>query len=114
MTITITTEDVGPALVVALDGRLDSTNAKSLEEELMPLIGARNAVVLDFEKLTYISSAGLRTILLTGKRLRGNAGVLALCNLPPSIREVFEISGFLSIFQVHDNRAAAVEAVSAR
>lgn len=112
MTITITTEDSGPALVVALEGRLDSSNAKTLEGELMPLIGDRAAVVLDFAKLTYISSAGLRTILIAGKRLRGNAGALALCNLPPAIREVFEISGFLSIFEVHDSREAAVAAVS--
>jgi anti-anti-sigma regulatory factor len=51
-------------------------------------------------------------VLLTGKKMRATRGRLALCNLPEPVREVFEISGFLSIFSVFDDRGAAVAAVA--
>ena len=108
----IETETDGDVVVAALVGRLDSSNSKDLEQELMRHIDGRDAVVLDFRRLDYISSAGLRVVLLTGKKMRASRGRLALCNLPEPVREVFEISGFLSIFSVYDDRGAAVSAVA--
>jgi anti-anti-sigma factor len=105
-------ETAGDVLVVVLEGRLDSSNSKEVEQELMQAIEGRHAVVIDFAGLSYISSAGLRVILLVGKRMRAARGRLALCSLPSTIREVFEISGFLSIFDVHDGRDEAVSAVA--
>ena len=68
-------------------------------------------MVLDLARLDYISSAGLRVVLLLAKKLKQAGGALALCDIQPSVREVFEISGFLAILTVCDTRAQAVAAL---
>lgn len=100
-------------LVATLAGRLDSANYKDVETELIAAIEGQEAVVLDLARLTYISSAGLRVILLAGKKMRSAHGKLALCALPDPVREVFEISGFLTIFDVYPDREAAIGAIGA-
>ena len=66
------------------------------------------AVLLDLSSLSYISSAGLRAILLIGRQLRKQKGTIAVCSLSPIVREVFEISGFDKIFPVYENQEAAI------
>ncbi len=107
--MSITAERDGNALVLQLQGRLDSTSSAAAEAEILGQIGtAAPHVVLDFSRLDYISSAGLRVILVTAKRVKQAGGTMVLCALQPHIREVFEISGFLSILTVTDDRAAAL------
>ena len=69
-------------------------------------------MILDFENLSYISSAGLRVILITAKALRRQDAELAVCSLSDPIREVFEISGFYQIIPVRDTQADAIAAIS--
>ena len=64
--------------------------------------------MVDFSALTYVSSAGLRVILMAAKRVKQSQGKLVLFGLSPQVREVFEISGFLKILDVVDDRAAAL------
>ena len=64
--------------------------------------------VLDMAGVEYISSAGLRVVLLLAKRLKQNSGHLVLCGLQPHVHEVFDISGFLAILDVADSRDAAL------
>ncbi len=98
--------------VLGPKGRLDSANARSFEERVLAVLEkGENALLIDFEDLDYISSAGLRVLLMGAKRLQQSGGKIALCALSPSIHEVFEISGFLTIFTVHSNRAAALVAM---
>ncbi len=93
-------------------GRLDSTNAHEFAERLLAALQRGEKVLLiDFNKLDYISSAGLRVLLVGAKRLRQSGGTITLCTLNPSIHEVFKISGFLAIFSVHSDRAAALAAM---
>ena len=93
-------------------GRLDSANARSFEERVLGALDqGEKTLLIDFDKLDYISSAGLRVLLMGAKRLQQSGGKIALCALNPSIREVFEISGFLAIFAVHSDRAAALAAM---
>ncbi len=99
----------GTVFVLEPKGRLDSATARSFEERVMEAVGQGEAALLiDMGNLSYISSAGLRVLLMGAKRLQQTGGVIALCSLSSSIREVFEISGFLTIFTVHENRAAAL------
>jgi len=107
--MTLATEKEGDTLVVALQGQINSANATAIEGELLDHLenGARK-VVLDLAGLNYISSAGLRVILLLAKKLKQQGGALALCQIQPQVSEVFEISGFLSILTVVDTRAAAL------
>jgi len=68
-------------------------------------------IVLDLGRLDYISSAGLRVVLLLAKKLKQLGGALILCDIQPNVREVFEISGFLTILKVCASREEAVEAL---
>lgn len=82
-------------------GRLDATNAAEFEQRCAEAIGAGAVdVTLDLRSLDYISSAGLRAVLTIGKRLQANGGQLALANLDGMVKQIFEFSGFLSLFQV--------------
>lgn len=108
------TERSGEVLVLLPQGRLDSNNAAAAEAEILELVtGGAHRVVMDFTSLDYISSAGLRVVLVVAKRLKQLGGSFVLCKLPSHIREVFEISGFLSILKSADTREEALAAVNA-
>lgn len=87
--------------IFKLNGRLDSNTSPELEKKLVGAIenGARN-MVLDFENLDYISSAGLRIILKTTKDLKRTEGALILCAMQDYVKEVFEIAGFDSFLLI--------------
>ena len=70
-----------------------------------------SVVILDCEQLSYISSAGLRVVLLTARALQRQNSKFAVCSLSEQIREVFEISGFDKIIPVHATRADALGAL---
>lgn len=111
--LTINEESADGVAVMAPGGRIDSSTAKDFETAVLGRIaGGDTHIVFDFAELDYISSAGLRVVLLAGKRLKAAGGALVLCALKPAIREVFEISGFISLFEVRDNRTEAVAAAS--
>lgn len=100
---------VEEVLVLALKGRLDSVNAGAVELQITDEIkrGA-NRLVLDFSEVPYVSSAGLRVVLVVAKRLKEVGGKLVLIGLTPSVHEVFGISGFLQILTVCEDRDAAM------
>lgn len=81
------------AAVLALSGRLDTATAPELEAEITALLSTENELTLDMENLAYISSAGLRVLLKTYKALEGKGG-FRLTNVPESVNEVFDITGF--------------------
>jgi anti-anti-sigma factor len=97
----IDVRDSGSVKVVAVDGRLDTTNYNELEAVVNKLIdeGVKD-VVFDLSALEYISSSGLRVMLLTLKKTSAAGGKLILCNMKEGIREIFEISGFTTIFTI--------------
>ena len=100
------------AVILGLQGRVDASNAASLEEKVLQLIdGGERRLVIDMAQLEYISSAGLRVFLLTAKRLSKVNGKLALSALKHQVREVFDIAGFSSIFQICQNQHDALSAV---
>ncbi|HDQ40016.1 MAG TPA: anti-sigma factor antagonist [Desulfonatronum sp.] len=99
----------GSSMVVKVAGRMDATSAPQFEEECAKWIEqGENFLVVDMGGLEYISSAGLRSILATGKKLKGNGGSLAFGNMQGMVKEVFDISGFTSIFPVYDTLEAAL------
>lgn len=105
----LSSEKIGATLVVSAAGQLNSANAAEAESQLMGLMDdAVHHWVLDLSRLDYISSAGLRVVLLVAKRLKQNAGRLVLCSLQPNVLEVFDISGFLAILTVVDTRETAI------
>jgi anti-sigma B factor antagonist len=104
----------GDVCVVSISGRLDSGTSDSFGQRLHQLIdrGERH-LVIDAEKLDYISSTGLRVLLVAAKRLKAIDGRIVLSSLKPHILEVFEIAGFKSIFPIYGNADQAVQQISA-
>lgn len=108
----LSSEKRGGVVVVRADGRVDGANARDFHEGLEANIGADGeSMVLDFKELSYISSAGLRVVLLVAKSLQKQQAKLAVCSLSDSIQEVFEISGFDKIVPVYADADAATAAL---
>ena len=84
-------------LTVALDGRLDTTTAPELEKFLNENYDAAGFIVIDCEKLSYISSAGLRVLLAAQKKTKGAMKLINVCEL---VMEVFEMTGFADILVI--------------
>lgn len=89
----------GTTLAVQLEGRLDTTTSPKLEEELRGSIDGMTSLVIDFEKLEYISSAGLR-VLLSMQKIMNKQGEMLLKNVSETIMEVFEVTGFSDILSI--------------
>lgn len=108
----IKTEDVNAVTIVSLKGRLDINTHGQLEAELNALAGkGRNKVLVDAKELDYISSAGLRVLLAGAKQFRKIQGSIGLASLTPTVKQVFEISGFTSIFPIYGTREEALGAM---
>lgn len=101
-------------VILSVTGRLDASNAAPLEQRLLALIDAgEQRLIIDGAQLDYISSAGLRALLVAAKRLRSGSGEIALAALQDPVKEVLDIAGFSSIFKLYRTAAEAVAAVAA-
>ncbi|VVE47916.1 Putative anti-sigma factor antagonist BtrV [Pandoraea iniqua] len=91
-------------VVIAMSGRLDGAAALEFERQVhdMLLQETGDRLILDFTALTYISSVGLRVLLGIGQALRARQGNMVLVGLDETVREVFEFSGFLTLFRCVD------------
>ena len=82
-------------LIFKLKGRLDSKTSPDFEKRIFEAIeSGSNSIIVDFEDLDYISSAGLRVVLKATKNLKRSEGRFVLCSMKDYVKEVFEISGF--------------------
>ena len=97
MTITKTVSD--NALTLLLEGRLDTTTAPELEKELNESLPGIKELTLDLKDLVYLSSAGLRVVLTTQKRML-KQGKMTVKNVCDDIMEVFEITGFVDLLTI--------------
>ena len=89
----------GTALEIALEGRLDTMTAPELEAELNQSLSSAESLTLDFSKLEYISSAGLRVLLSAHKAMSGKGGMKVI-HVNEIVREVFEVTGFADILDI--------------
>lgn len=89
----------GTTLALVLEGRLDTTTAPQLETELKSSLDGVTALDLDFEKLEYLSSAGLR-VLLAAQKVMNKQGTMVIRHVNDTIHEVFEVTGFLDILTI--------------
>jgi anti-sigma B factor antagonist len=97
--MTITKTQNGTALTIALEGRLDTMTAPELEAELKKSLDGVETLNLDFSKLDYISSAGLR-VLLSAHKLMSAKGGMKVTNVNEIVQEVFEVTGFADILTI--------------
>ena len=89
----------GNKLTIALEGRLDTSTAPNLEAELKGSLDGVASLILDFNKLEYISSAGLRVVLAAQKTM-SKQGEMKLVGVNDEVMEVFEITGFVDILTI--------------
>ena len=100
------------ALVLIPAGRIDSGNARAFESIVTERINAGDhRVIVDFSRLDFISSSGLRVLLISAKTLKIHKGAIALCAMKQHIKEVFQISGFDRIIPISDTRQEALDAL---
>jgi anti-anti-sigma factor len=100
--------------LVSLKGRIDSATASAFEQATQELFATHNArALLDFSAVDYISSAGLRVVLMAAKRAKQAQGRLLLCGMSQHVREVFEISGFLKIIDSVADRSEGLRQLNA-
>jgi anti-anti-sigma factor len=99
--------DTGTAIKII--GRIDGNSAPVLDSRLKELdLKVGLPVVLDFDDVDFVSSAGLRTLLVLAKRVEAEGGSVVIARLQPEVDEVFEISGFKSIFKHYPSLSAAL------
>lgn len=108
---------LGPVHVLAVHGRLDHAHAKEFETALAPHLAqcsaAGNPMVLDFSRVDYISSVGLRVLLLASKQVKAQEGRIAIAALTPIVTEVFQVSHFNLVLEVFPDVPAAAAALGA-
>lgn len=97
--LNITNKTTGSTGIVAVEGRLDTTTAPLLEEQLKGLFDSIETLVLDFGELEYISSAGLR-VLLSSQKIMQKKGGMTVKNSSSGIKEIFETTGFTDILTI--------------
>ncbi len=111
--MTIDIENKNGVSVATLKGRLDVTTAVELDNALDGLLSAgAKKVLFDLRELDYISSAGLRSLLMAAKKLKAIEGNLALCSLNANVAEVFKISGLSSFFNIYISKDDALSALA--
>jgi anti-sigma B factor antagonist len=98
---------INEIIIFKLNGNLNSNTSPELEDKIFEAIKNESKnMILDFEDLDYISSAGLRVIMKTAKNLKQSEGMIVLCSMQEYVKEVFEIAGFdayLPIFPTMDD-----------
>ncbi len=105
-----TVDEFGDVRAVRITGNLDTQTSPVAQEQMTQLIdnGARK-ILVDFENLNYISSSGLRMLLVAAKRLEGIDGELRICNPNTMVRNVMLSSGLSDIFKVYKSQAEALD-----
>lgn len=99
--MTITKNVVGEQLTVVIEGRVDTTTAPTLEEEVKASVDGITELIFDFAKVDYISSAGLR-VLLSMQKVMNKQGSMVVKGANDDIKEIFDVTGFVDILDIED------------
>jgi anti-sigma B factor antagonist len=109
----IAEEHRGDITIVEIKGRIDSNTAKPFGERLTCLINAgRTRLVVDFQHLVYISSAGFRALLLAGRLAEETNGTVVLCGLSSEVQRLFDLGAFSDLFSIYASREEGLTKLS--
>ena len=107
--LTLASSPLNDSLVVTLEGRIDANSAKDLESRCLAWIDeGHHKLILDFGRVSFISSAGLRALLLVAKKVEPIQGSVKLVALNHTLKDVFDISGFSNLFQIYPSAQDAL------
>ena len=106
----ITASEENGICIAALSGKFNTATATDVESALMDLLNqGKLRLLLDFSGVDYIASSGLRVLLKLAQRMKNEGGNLQLCAVNDSVNDVFRISGFDKILEIHESRNQALE-----
>jgi anti-anti-sigma factor len=106
-------ERIGNTCVVTAKGRLDGGASATFTDRIGGLIGSpKPKLLIDFSGIDFVTSAGLRAVLVLVKKVNSAGGSFALCGVQDSVREVLDITGFTSMISIHAARADAIAALA--
>jgi len=108
----ISGEQVGGVNVVTARGRLDGAASGTFADQIQALIGSdQPKLLIDFSGVDFVTSAGLRAVLMILKKVKSMNGAFALCGVQKPVREVLDITGFAGMIDIHPERGAALAAL---
>ena len=109
----IATRTDGSAVIVSLDGRLDAASAPRLEVKVATLVAnGDNRIVLDCARMSYVSSAGLRALIVCDRHCEHRGGKFVVAALQRECRQVIDMSGFLTALEHHETTDGAAAAMA--
>lgn len=101
---------IGEILLLELNGRLDAVSTPDIEKKVFEYINnGQYKLILDFSGVDYISSAGMRMLLSTTKKLKGLSGHLVLCSITTNVMDVFKMSGFDHVLELTADKEEALK-----
>ena len=105
------TKKSGDKIVVFLEGRLDVSVSNEIEDELSRLIDEENCnhLVLNMEKVEYMSSSGFRACIATLRKLNAKEGSMKLCCIRPSVKRIFDVIELTSLFDIYETESDALK-----
>jgi anti-sigma B factor antagonist len=107
----INVQSVEQVTVVELSGELDATTTPTVTAQVLPLAKIQPRILLDMEDVTYMSSAGLRLLLLLHRQIAATHGQIVLSGLTEEVKDTMAMTGFLEFFTTCDDRASALQAL---
>ncbi|MET8156806.1 STAS domain-containing protein [Sphaerisporangium sp. NPDC005289] len=103
MTAGVTLSTAGGLTVARVEGEITSATAPAVQERLLPLVAPSGTLLVDFSAVTYVSSAGLRMLLILYRRAQQAEARVVIGGLSPEVRFVMSATGFLGFFEVADD-----------
>lgn len=104
----ITERDIEQGTVIELSGRFDNISAAEVQKKLLNLLQeGKHTLFLDFKNVSYLSSSGMRTLILTTKRAKEVGGFVCIVSVPANIEEVLEMTGALSFIRIYKDLETA-------
>jgi anti-sigma B factor antagonist len=115
--VRLSSVELGDVVVAAPSGSINHPNAQELQQALAPILTraaeSGTAVVLDFSGIDYISSMGLRVLMMAAKQMRADDGRIVVAALQPIVQEIFDIARFRHVLEVFPTVRDALQAISA-
>ncbi len=108
----VNVEIMNTATIIAINGQLNSHTTAQIQSDVLNAAQSGQDILLDMSNVTYLSSAGLRMLLLLYRRIIENHGKMVLTGLTEEVRDIMQMTGFLDLFATFDSRANALLALA--
>src|SRR5215212_148512 len=104
----ITTKSLGGVTVVTVDGSIDSKTAPELQQKILEATVATNMMIIDLTEVSFVSSAGLRVLLMVYRQVKSKDGKVILAGVSEEIKDVMSMTGFISFFELAESESDAL------